>query len=72
MNSKTTKIVNFINTNDKYKNKIAELRSKYTNSKDFGEHMLKYVVMEILKTEKQFYDYPRKDIQLDEIMRRYF
>lgn len=72
MNTRTKKIVEFIDNNEKYKDKIIELRQKNKNSKDFFDVLLKYVIMDILNTEKQFYDFPRKEIQLDEIVRRYW
>jgi hypothetical protein len=71
MNTRTKKIVEFIDSNEKYNNKIIELKQKYNNSKDFFDHMLKYVIMDILNTQKQFFDFPRNEIQLDEIVRRY-
>lgn len=71
MNNKTKKIVDFIDSNEKYINKILELKQKYSNSKDFFENLIKYVVMDILNSNKEFYDYPRSQIELDEIIRRY-
>lgn len=72
MNARTNKIVEFIESNGEYKKKVEDLRTRHANSKDFFDHMLKYVIMDILNTQKQFYDFPRNEIQLDEIMRRYF
>lgn len=72
MNARTDKIVKFIDNSPEYQSKINELRKKYANSRDFFDNMLKYVIMDILNTQKQFFDFPRKEIQFDELVKRYF
>lgn len=71
MNRETAKIISFIETSDIYKEKFKVTRSKYSNFKDF-RNQAGYIVMEILNSEKEFFDYPRKDIEILKIVELYF
>ncbi len=70
MNKETTKIVEFIE-NSRYKSKIEEVRARFSNYKDFS-NQTGYVIMDILNNEREFYDYPRNDIELSKIVELYF
>ena len=71
MNRETMKIVSFIEQNEQYKGKLISIRERFPNYKDFM-NQVGYVIMEILSNERQFYDYPRNDIQISKIVDLYF
>lgn len=64
MNRETRKLVNFIESNPEWKEKIKNLEKK--NSKEYY-FQVGYCIMDLLSTEKQFFDYPRKKIEFDKL-----
>lgn len=71
MNRETTKLFEYMVDNPEWLNKLKDKRAKYPNYKDFY-NQAGYVIMELLNTEKKFFDYPRKEIQIKKIADLYF
>ena len=71
MNKETELLINFIDSSGFYLDKLAKLKSKYNNIKDFQFH-LSYVIMDIVSQEKKFFNMSRKNIELDKITLRFF
>lgn len=71
MNRETIKLVSFIEQNEQYTQELKEARGKFSNYKDFT-NKVGYIVMGLLNTEKEFFDYPRNDIELSKIVALYF
>lgn len=70
MNKETEKIVKFIEKSH-YKDDLNKLRKQCPNYKDFF-NQAGYVVQSLLNTEQQFFDYPRRKVELDKIIELYF
>lgn len=71
MNKETLKLFEFMVNNPKWISKIKEKRQQYPNYKDFY-NQAGYILMEILTTEKQFFDYPRDRINVKKLVDMYF
>ena len=71
MNKETLKLFEFMVDNPEWINKLKQKREHFSNYKDFY-NQAGYVIMELLNTEKKFFDYPRKDIQISKIADLYF
>jgi hypothetical protein len=71
MNKETEQILNYINKSGHYLDKIADIRVKWNNLKDF-QLLVGYVIMEIVSQEKAFMHISRKNIEINLIAERYF
>lgn len=71
MNKETLKLFEFMVNNPKWINKLKTERQLKNNYKDFTQ-VTEQIINEILTTEKQFYDYPKNNIQLNKIVSMYF
>ena len=66
MNKETKQLIDYIEQSGFYLDKINKLKTKHNNIKDFQFH-LSYVIMDIVSSEKKFYNMSRKNIELDNI-----
>lgn len=71
MNRETQQLLNYIDKSGFYLDKIASIRLKYSNIKDFN-NMLGYVIMDIVNTERSFFNINRKNIEIELITEKYF
>lgn len=71
MNRETKKILNFIQQTPSWESRLEVLRKKHSNYKDFF-NQIGYLLMELLNTEKAFFDYPRERIEISKIANLYF
>jgi hypothetical protein len=71
MNHETKLIINYIDNSGYYLEKLAKLRDRFNNIKDF-ENQFGYVVMEILNEEKKLINISRKNIDLPFLTQVYF
>lgn len=71
MNKETKKILKFIEETPQWFEKLKAIRAKNSNYKDFF-NQIGYLLMELLNTEKNFFDYPREKIEISKIANLYF
>lgn len=71
MNRDTERIVKFIDGDPSRLMTIQNLRRESNNSKDFQQEV-KLFIVNILNTEKKFFDYPRDKIEIEKIAEYYF
>lgn len=71
MNRETLKVFEYMVNNDKWLEKIKQKRRSYPNYKDFLKQSME-VIDELLATEKKFYDYPRNEVNIKQIVDMYF
>jgi len=71
MNKNTLRLFNYMVSNPKWISRIKETRQKYPNYKDFYNESCK-IVLELIQTEKQFYDYPKDNVNIKKIVDMYF
>lgn len=71
MNQETLRVFNFMVNNPKWITKIKETKIIHNNYKDFYLQTSS-IVLELLATEPEFYDYPRDEINIKKIVDLYF
>lgn len=71
MNKETNAIIKALEENTKLKQKIRDLRSQNSNYKDFYI-LCNYVVVELVNTDKRFFNMSRDKIDLEFISNMYF
>lgn len=71
MNKDTLRIFNFMVNNPNWIAKLKDKRQTYPNYKDFYRESSE-VILELLETEKEFYDYPRDNVNIKKIVDMYF
>lgn len=71
MNKESQTIADYIEGNPAYLKKIADLKVKYKNSKEFTNGLL-YVIMDIVNTEKKFINIKRSSIDVPALAAKFF
>jgi hypothetical protein len=71
VNKETLKLFEYMVNNPEWINRIKDERNKTSNYKDF-QIKTGLILVELLETESQFYDYPRNDIEIKKIVDLYF
>lgn len=71
MNKESQTIADYIEGNPTYLKKIAELKVKYKNSKEFTNGLL-YVIMDVVNTEKKFINIKRSSIDVPSLAAKFF
>lgn len=70
MNKETEKLLKYI-VESPYHQELSDLRRRNSNYKEFF-NKAGYVIQKLLNTEQQFFDYPRRKVELDKIVELYF
>lgn len=71
MNKISQNLLNYIQNNHNYHQKIQQYRTECYNLKDF-QNQVGYVIMDIVSREKKFFDINRNDINIAQITQELF
>lgn len=71
MNRESQQIADYIEDSPDYLKKIAKLKAKHNNIKDFTL-FLSYCIMSLVSTEKKFINFNRKAIDLPALAAKFF
>lgn len=71
MNKISRQILSYIQNDNEQLAKVLNLKDRFNNHKDFT-NQIGYVIMDVVSTEKRFFDIDRKEIEVNEIAQELF